>query len=163
MLYINFLNGVGFSSRETFINALAFLEIMEEYEKMLEGAYKALPESEKKKERFEVPKVRGHIQGNRTIISNFHQIATLLRRPPEHLLKYILKELATPGELKKQGVIIGSKVPASRINEKIEKYVETFVLCKECGKPDTKLRKEAGFLFLKCLACGAKQSIKAKI
>jgi translation initiation factor 2 subunit 2 len=136
---------------------------MEDYEKMLDGAYKDLPESNKKQERFEIPKVRGHIQGNRTIISNFYQIATTLRRPPEHLLKFILKELATPGELKKQGVIIGSKIPASRINEKIEKYVELFVLCKECGKPDTKLSKEAGFLFLKCLACGAKQSVKTKI
>ena len=122
---------------------------MDEYEKMLDSAYKDLPELDKKQERFEIPKVRGHIQGNRTIISNFYQIATTLRRPPEHLLKFILKELATPGELKKQGVIIGSKVPASRINEKIEKYVEFFVLCKECGKPDTKLSKEAGFLFLK--------------
>ena len=69
-----------------------------DYEKMLEKARKELPESVLKTERFEIPKVKGHIQGNRTIISNFNQIAKTLRREPEHLLKFVLKELAAPGE-----------------------------------------------------------------
>ena len=114
-----------------------------EYKKLLEQAIKKLPESVLIKERFEIPKIRGHIQGNRTIISNFLQIASELRREPEHLLKFILKELATPGEIKKSGsVIIGAKASASRINEKIKQYANEFVLCQECGKPDTKIEKE---------------------
>ncbi len=134
-----------------------------DYKKLLEKAREKLPEKVEKEERFTIPKVVGHVQGNKTIISNFYQIANIIHRKPEHILKFILKELATPGELKKSGIIIGSKVPASRINEKIEKYVEEYVLCKECKKPDTKLQKEGPFLFIKCMACGAKQSIKAKI
>jgi translation initiation factor 2 subunit 2 len=137
--------------------------MVEDYEKLVDKAYKQLPETVEQEERFTVPKVRGHIQGNRTIISNFHQIATTLGRKPQHLLKYVLKELAAPGELKKNGVIFGSKMPAGRINEKIEKYVEEFVICKECKKPDTKLLKEGNFVFMKCMACGAKTSVKAKI
>ena len=134
-----------------------------DYNKLLDYAYKKLPETKEAKARFEIPKVRGHLQGNRTIISNFHQISQTLNRPPQHVLKYILKELATPGELKKNGVIIGTKIPASRINDKIEKYVEEYVICNECGKPDTKLVKEGNYVFKRCLACGAKESVKAKI
>ena len=68
---------------------------------MLDDVRKNLPEVVFIKERFEIPRVMGHVQGNRTIISNFMQIASTLRRDTEHLLKYVLKELATPGEIKK--------------------------------------------------------------
>ncbi|MFC1691559.1 translation initiation factor IF-2 subunit beta [Nanoarchaeota archaeon] len=132
-----------------------------DYQKMLKKAREDLPDSVIKAERFEIPKVRGHLQGNRTIISNFNQIASELRRPVEHILKYLLKELATPGELKQSGLIIGSKVAASRINEKIIQYARQFVLCRECGKPDTKITKEDNVSYLICTACGAKYYIKA--
>ena len=80
------------------------------------------------------------------------------------MLKYVLKELATPGEIKKTGVVIfGTKLSASRINEKIQQYADTFVVCKECGKPDTKLEKEGNIYFVKCQACGAKHSVYSKI
>ncbi|MBI2136753.1 translation initiation factor IF-2 subunit beta [Candidatus Woesearchaeota archaeon] len=134
-----------------------------EYEELLQKARKLLPENTLKTERFEMPKIRGHIQGNKTIISNFQQIASTLRRPVEHLLKYVLKELATPGELKSAGLILGTKVGAARINEKIAEYTKDYVLCKECGKPDTKVIMEGDFNFLKCTACGAKHSIKGRI
>ena len=131
---------------------------------MLEEVRKNLPEAVFIKERFEIPKILGHIQGNRTIISNFLQIASTLRRDINHLLKYVLKELATPGEIKKSGaLILGTKVPASRINGKIRQYANEFVLCLECGKPDTKLEKEGELLYMKCTACGAKNIVKAKI
>jgi translation initiation factor 2 subunit 2 len=133
------------------------------YEEMLKKARKELPESVFEKERFEIPNVRGHVQGNRTVISNFSQIASTLRRPVEHLLKYILKELATPGIMRGSSLIMGTKVPASRINDKIKQYAHEFVLCPECGKPDTQIIREGEFSFLKCLACGAKKPVKSKI
>ena len=146
-----------------FINQVGFLLIMD-YKKMLEDVRKDLPEAVFIKERFEIPKVVGHIQGNRTILTNFIQIASTLRRDAEHLLKFVLKELATPGEIKKSGaLILGTKVPASRINEKIRQYANEFVLCFECGKPDTQIVKEGDLTYMKCTACGAKNIVKAKI
>jgi translation initiation factor 2 subunit 2 len=131
---------------------------------MLGEVRKHLPEVVFIKERFEIPKVIGHIQGNRTVISNFLQIASALRRDVDHMLKFVLKELATPGEVKKSGsLILGTKVPASRINEKIRQYAIEFVLCLECGKPDTQIVKEDGINYMKCTACGAKNVVKAKI
>ncbi len=135
-----------------------------DYEKLLKRAKEKTPESVLQKERFEIPKVIGHIQGNRTVISNFLQIVETLRRDKEHLLKYVLRELATPGEIKKSGsLIFGTKVSASRINEKIRQYAEEFVFCKECGKPDTKITKEEGLTYLRCAACGAKKPVKSRI
>lgn len=129
---------------------------------MLNLGRELLPESDMKKERFEIPKVKGHIQGNRTIINNFYGIANTLGRTPEHLLKFVLKELATPGELKRSALIIGAKISAQRINEKIQMYANQFVICKECGKPDTKLLKEGTIDYLKCHACGAKYPASVK-
>ena len=137
---------------------------MEDYKSMLEDVRKNLPEAVFIKERFEIPKVLGHMQGNRTIISNFLQIASTLRRDVDHLLKYVLKELATPGEIKKSGaLILGTKVPASRINDKIRHYANEFVLCIECGKPDTQIVREGELNYMKCTACGAKNFVKSKI
>jgi translation initiation factor 2 subunit 2 len=134
-----------------------------DYQELLKKARANLPEAVFEKQRFEIPKVRGHIQGNISIISNFRQIADSLGRPHEHLLKFILKELAAPGGLKPKGLLIGSKIPASKINEKIKQYAHEFVLCRECGKPDTKIEKEDQFSYLKCMACGAKHPIRSKI
>ncbi len=135
-----------------------------EYEKLLEKARKNLPKSRLEAERFEIPKVIGHLQGNRTVISNFLEIAGSFGREPGHLLKFVLKELAAPGELKKSGsLIIGTKIAASRINEKIKKYAEEYVICKECGKSDTKIEEENGIHYVMCTACGSRRPIKYKI
>lgn len=134
-----------------------------EYEKLLDRAIERLPTKVEGGERFEIPNVRGHIQGNKTVLSNFTQIADTLGRPPQHLLKFITKELATPGEIKNNLVFLGRKVSAALINEKVEQYASIFVVCKECTKPDTLLKKEGNIMVIQCEACGAKYPIKAKI
>ncbi len=130
---------------------------------MLERGKKLLPEDNINTERFVVPKIAGHLEGNKTIISNFFQIATTLGRPPEHLLKYISREMAAKGELRRQLLIFNTKLPSSKMNEKIQQYIDEFVTCKECGRPDTKLTKEGIVTFMKCHACGAKHSVNSKI
>jgi translation initiation factor 2 subunit 2 len=133
------------------------------YEAMLKKAKEELPETKESTERFEIPNVRGQIEGSKTIVSNFYQIADILNRKPQHLLKYVLKELATPGSFRGQAVIFGSKISASKINEKIQSYAEEFVFCKECSKPDTKMTKEGDIYYLRCQVCGARYSFHAKI
>lgn len=134
------------------------------YAKLLKRAKESMPEIVHEKERFEIPKVRGHIEGVKTIISNFIQIANALHRPIEHLLKYLLRELATSGDLKKSGLLIlKTKIPASRINAKLRQYSHEFVLCTSCGKPDTTMKKEGNFMFVRCQACGVKVQVKSKI
>src|SRR3990167_11133808 len=127
-----------------------------EYEKLLENAYKQLPETKSEGERFEIPKVQGIIQGNKTLITNFVKIAQTFRREVAHLQKYLLRELATPGNLDGPRLILNRKISSSLINQKVEQYANDFVICKECGKPDTILKKEDRFTYVKCQACGAK-------
>ena len=136
---------------------------MENYEELLDKAFSKIPEQSISKERFEVPKVTGHIEGNKTIISNFIQICDALRREPSHLLKYIQRELATPAIIEGPRLILGRKISANIINQKIALYVNDFVLCSECKRPDTQLIKEGKIYQVKCLACGAKHPVKAKI
>ena len=136
---------------------------MEDYNKLLDEAYKELKPIEKSKERFEIPKIEGHLEGTKTILTNLSQIASYLRRNQEHLLKFLLKELATSGSIKQNRVILHTKISSQKINDKIQEYANEFVVCKECKKPDTELLREKGFSFIHCLACGAKHSVRARI
>lgn len=133
------------------------------YEDLLKKAEKELPQEKLKASRFEIPKVRGHVQGNKTIISNFGDIAAAFMREPEHLLKFLQRELATPASIDGPRLILGRKLSSGFINSKIEQYAKTFVLCPECNRPDTQLKKEGPVLIMKCMACGAKHPVKAKI
>ncbi len=133
-----------------------------EYKELLEEAYQKVKPI-KASERFEIPKIEGHLEGNKTILTNLQQIASHIRRDINHLLKYLLRELATSGKIEGNRVILQRKIPSIKINEKIQQYVEEFVLCRECRKPDTELVKEERFMFVHCLACGAKHSVRAKI
>ncbi len=136
---------------------------MEDYESLLERAQSKIPQSSLKTERFEVPKVKGHLQGNKTVVTNFKEICDILRRDPAHFLKYLLRELASPGNLEGPRLILGRKISSSIINTKIERYVNDFVLCPVCKKPDTTLTKEDRITMIKCSACGSKNPVHAKI
>jgi translation initiation factor 2 subunit 2 len=133
------------------------------YEQLLEQAYKKVKQVDTGSARFEIPKIQGHFEGRKTILTNFLQVASHLRRKPEHFQKFILRELASSGQIEGDRLVLNIKVPSAKINQKIEEYVKEFVLCKECGKPDTELIKEDRLAFIHCLACGAKHSVRSKI
>jgi len=42
----------------------------------------------------------------------------------------------------------------------IERYLNQFVVCPVCKRPDTKIVKEKRLHFLVCEACGARSSVK---
>ncbi len=134
-----------------------------DYTTLLKKAKAQLPATAVKSERFEIPQVTGHLQGNKTIVTNFGQICTAFNRPQEQILKYLQRELATPATIEGPRLVLGRKISSQLINQKVIQYAKDFVICKECGKPDTKLEKEDKYVFLKCLACGAKNPVKSKI
>lgn len=136
---------------------------MESYEKLLERAYKQVKVIEGSMGRFEIPKIEGFFEGKKTILTNFKDIASHIRRDEDHFLKYLLKELAVKGNKESDRIIIVGKTPSKKIQPKIEQYVEEFVICKECSKPDTELIKDGKNLILHCLACGAKHPVRNKI
>lgn len=126
-----------------------------QYEDMLKKALQNLPV--KQETRFEVP-VASVSQGKKqTVIRNFMDIAKTLRREPEDFAKYMFKALAVPGSIRGGELVLQSKVPAPLVSQRIREYIKDFVLCRECGKPDTALQKIDGYVFIKCEACGAKR------
>lgn len=134
---------------------------MEEYEVLLNKGEQELPERGSGTERFVLEKIKGHLEGNKTVLINLKKIAKDISRNEDHLLKYLLRELATPGKWDGERAILGTRVAASLINKKIKKYVSEYVYCSECRKPDTKLIEEKGITYLRCLACGAKKPVKS--
>ncbi len=133
---------------------------MDNYEQLLKKAEEELPENLSKGERFTIEKIKGHLEGNKTVLINLQAIAKSLGRNVQHLLKYLLRELATPGKVIRDRVLLGTKVSAGKINKKIKKYASEFVFCSECNKPETNLVEEQEVIYLKCLACGAKKPVK---
>ena len=131
------------------------------YDDLLKSARKQLPAVVYTSERFEVPKIRGDIQGNHTIINNFKQVADYIRREPGHLLKYLAGELATQAKLEGTRADFTGRFTSEEINRRIGDYVNIFVKCNACGKPDTKLVKQDRLTVMTCMACGSSKPVRS--
>lgn len=130
------------------------------YEELLKRAEEKISKELNNQSRFKVPEAKVLTQGNSTIIKNFSEIASYLNRDKKHLLKFLSKELASPGELNDTVVRFIGKFDKKKIDDKINLYVKNFVICPVCGKPDTILIKEEGLMKMKCEACGSKRVVK---
>ncbi|MCC7553618.1 MAG: translation initiation factor IF-2 subunit beta [Methanobacteriaceae archaeon] len=133
---------------------------MDNYEDLLSRAIDQLPPEVFEHKRFKIPKAYSDIQGNRTFIKNFKEVAERLGRDPQHVLKFLLRELGTAGNLEGGRAILQGKFTHYLINERLEEYVEKYVICQECNRPDTKIIREGRIFLLKCEACGAKAPLK---
>jgi translation initiation factor 2 subunit 2 len=132
-----------------------------EYEQLLEQAYNELKPVTSGNDlgRWQIPKLDVQISGVKTVICNFSQVASFIRRKEEHIAKFLSKELASYCKQEGDKLILNRKISKERIEEKLKVYINKFVICPECKKPDTEFEKQEGLLFLKCLACGARHSL----
>lgn len=133
-----------------------------DYEQLLDEAYKKIKKIEST-ERFEIPQIESTIEGNKTIVSNLQAIASKLSREADHIVKFLTRELAAYALFKGNRLIFNTRLSQKNLQDKLADYVKEFVLCRECGKPDTQLVKKDRLLFIKCSACGATHSVRAKI
>jgi translation initiation factor 2 subunit 2 len=131
------------------------------YEQMLDKLYKNMPQRKATTERFEPPVFLSFYQGNQTFIRNFGEVASKLRRDTQHILKYLSKELATAGSYDGKRVMLQGKFRDEQLNSRLTAYIEEYVLCKECGKPDTELTTYEGIKYKRCEVCGARAPTKA--
>lgn len=129
------------------------------YEELLNTAYENVKTSSGNGERFKMVDVRVEITGNKTAISNFSQILSHIRRNSDELCKFLSKELASQCRPDGDRLIFNRKIQSQKVVEKVNLYVSKYVLCKQCGKPDTEIVRESGLAFMHCLACGAKHSL----
>lgn len=133
---------------------------MQTYEELLKSAMAKMPKREGSGERFEMPVIETNVQGSVTIMRNFAAVAAKLRREPKHVLKWLTKELAAPGNIEGDRASIQARFNQKVIQSKLESYVKEFVFCKVCTRPDTKMVKENGVLIMRCEACGARNAVR---
>lgn len=130
------------------------------YKELLKRARSQLPSETIEHKRFEIPKPRSSTIGMRTFIHNFKEICDTLNRDPNHVLKFLSKEMATAGTLQGTRAVFQGKFFRQTIDRLIKRYVDEFVVCPVCKRPDTKIVKERRFYFIICEACGARSSIR---
>jgi translation initiation factor 2 subunit 2 len=130
------------------------------YEELLKRARSQIPEVSSKRERLELPRLTHSVIGMRTIIHNFKEIAEALNRDPRHLLKFLTREMATAATMQESRIIFQGKFSQVTFERLLQRYMEQFVTCPVCKRPDTKIVKEKRLSFLVCEACGAKSSIR---
>ncbi|NMB77463.1 MAG: translation initiation factor IF-2 subunit beta, partial [Methanomicrobiales archaeon] len=112
------------------------------YEQLLKQAYSNITEKTESSERFVVPEAKAYVEGKTTILENFAEIAGKVRRDQDHLMKFLLGELGTSGKIDGNRAIFNGKFEITLIKAIIRSYVEDYVICSECGKPDTRLVKD---------------------
>lgn len=130
------------------------------YDDLLKRANEQMPEVQIKKERLELPRIQIQTAGMRTTIANFKEIADALNRDPQHILKFLTREMATAATFHDSRAIFQGKFQRESFERLLQRYMEAYVVCPVCKRPDTTVVKEKRLTFLVCNACGAKSSIK---
>lgn len=136
-------------------------KVVEGYEKSLDRALEQIPKAVFEKERFQIPEADVIVFGNRTALKNFKVIASALNREPEHMIKYLLRELGVAGNIDGHQAVFQGKFAKAAVDDRIKRYVEEFVICRECGGPDTKLVRKERVYMLRCEACGARAAVRS--
>jgi translation initiation factor 2 subunit 2 len=113
-------------------------------------------------DRFKMPKAEIFYEGNTTVIKNFDKISIAINRDPKLILKYLLGGVGTAGELEGTRVVFQGKIITKQIQDKLKEYVDSFVICTECNRPDTQLVKRGRATVIRCDACGAVRSVKSR-
>ncbi len=132
-----------------------------DYRELLTRARSQLPPEVLERKRFEIPKPRSFRIGMRTIIGNFKDICDAFNRTPQHLLRYLSREMATAGTLSGSRAVFQGKFPHDTIERLVQHYAVAFVICPVCKRPDTKIVKQKRLSFMVCEACGAKSSVRS--
>jgi len=133
---------------------------MKSYETMLDELYEKLPKREGPTERFEAPFFESFIQGKQTIIANFAVVAEKLRRKPQHLLKFVSKEMASPATIDNKRLVLQGKFRKDLLNSRLKHYIEEYILCNECHRPDTKFITFEGHKYKQCEGCAGRSPVR---
>ncbi|MFC7046288.1 translation initiation factor IF-2 subunit beta [Halobacteriaceae archaeon GCM10025711] len=131
-----------------------------DYDDHLERALSETPDTDATGERFDVPAAEVRKEGNVTVYENFQATLDRLARDERHVLKFLQNEVGTSAQIDESGrARLTGEFGQDRIQDALDEYVDTYVLCPECGLPDTRLEREEDVLLLRCEACGARSSV----
>jgi translation initiation factor 2 subunit 2 len=130
-----------------------------DYDERLDRAIEETPEIGGTSDRFDVPDPDVRQEGNASVYENFQDTVSRLGRDEDHVIKYLQNELGTSGHIDESGrARLTGEFGEDRIAAALDEYTEEYVLCDECGLPDTRIEREQGVQVLRCEACGARSA-----
>jgi len=133
-----------------------------DYKNLLKKVVDSTNKKELAEDRLKIPKADIFYEGNTTVIKNFDKISDIINRDPDVVLKFLLGSLGTAGELVGPRAVFQGKIPTKNVHDRLKDYVDMFVICSECNRPDTHLVKQGRELLIRCDACGAFRSVTSR-
>lgn len=109
--------------------------------------------------RYQMPLLQQVIEGKginiRTNLINLSEVAKSLRVMPMYILKFMGYELGSQVNEKRNVCTINGELNHDDILKTLDKFIEKYVLCSNCGLPEMPLKVENNRLACKCNSCGA--------
>jgi translation initiation factor 5 len=115
--------------------------------------------------RYKMPAVYGKIEGSgngiKTAIPNISDVASSLHRSPGEVNKFFGTELGAQSRYNADTdrAIVNGEHTDAKLQELVHRYVEKFVLCPNCGLPETEYKIKRGTIYHRCAACGATEMV----
>mmetsp|Transcript_15295 Transcript_15295/g.34262 ORF Transcript_15295/g.34262 Transcript_15295/m.34262 type:complete len:406 (-) Transcript_15295:228-1445(-) len=115
--------------------------------------------------RYKMPTISGKVEGRgngiKTVIVNVSEVSLSLHRDAGELNKFFGCELGAQTSVNDDRYIVNGSHTDHVLQDLVHRYVEKFVLCPNCGLPETNfkisLKKET--IHHVCAACGAKEMV----
>lgn len=110
--------------------------------------------------RYKMPvmqvKIEGKGNGIRTVVTNMGKVMKALDRPMEYVAKFIAFELGTKSKIddKQHSCTFAGKHDLETLANLLDKFITIYVLCVECGNPETVIKVKNEVIASKCKACG---------
>jgi len=119
--------------------------------------------------RYKMPELEAKVEsrgnGIKTVIVNIADIAKALARPATYPVRYIGYTLGALVDINEttNRYIVNGKHSEEDLSTLLDGFIDKYVLCKQCGNPETILSvsKDQSFLRLKCKACGGITKVDA--
>lgn len=107
--------------------------------------------------RYQMPPLDCHHEKKWTVVDNLRTVTNALHRQESEVLKYFGVALCTQTATRQGRSCIKGRYTASTLQDRLRYYIEQFVLCGQCKKPETAYRvKKSELVFQRCFACGYK-------
>ena len=112
--------------------------------------------------RYKMPKLQVKVEGRgngiKTVLLNVDDLGLALKRDASEITKFFGCELGAQTTFTDRAIVNGAHRDAD-LQQHLCKYIDIFVLCRNCRYPETHYRVKDEIIAQKCLACGHKETV----
>lgn len=134
---------------------------------LLDRAYNLLKKETKNKKAFIKPEISNI--NKKSYITNFMTFCNSINREPEHVKKFLIKDMNTDISFIQEGNIdsdentglkFNNLFKSNQIMNSITNYMKSYVLCELCKSGETNIVKIDRINYIQCDSCKANKAIK---